>query len=533
MNTPVPENHSPETGNGRPRPGFEIGPGLLARNTVLNMLGLGLPMLVGVLAMPFTIRGLGTERFGILSLVWVVVGYLAFFDLGLSRATTKFIAEALGRGESEGISRILWTTVFFQAVMGLAGAALLALATPLLVGRFLHVPTALMPEARTSFILIGVSLPVVLVSASFRGALEARQRFDLVNIVKGISSTLNYVLPLVGVLLGFDLRGVVALLVGARILALVAWMLLCLKAMPALGRQVAFRRESVAGLLKFGGWLTVSNIARPVLTYFDRFFVGSILNLKAVGFYTAPYEIVTKVGILPGSLILTLFPSFSTLQGKEEPEKARTLYGCAVKYLIVGMGPVSVLLVLLARPILRIWLGAEFAATSALVFQILALGFLTNSLADVPLALVQGFGRPDLPAKLNVAELFLFVPLSWLAIKQWGIAGAAAAWTVRVTFEMAVLFAIAARVGGMRFSGRELWQRGIPQSVLAVILFGLGGAFAFNFSGMLYGLIVPLIAFIAFCWYFVFNRQEIAWLRAGLVRLQMSLGGRKAEGGGP
>ncbi|MEN6312286.1 MAG: polysaccharide biosynthesis C-terminal domain-containing protein, partial [Acidobacteriota bacterium] len=252
-----------------------------------------------------------------------------------------------------------------------------------------------------------------------------------------------------------------------------------------------------------------------------------------VGFYTAPYEIVTKVGILPGSLILTLFPSFSTLQGKEEPEKARTLYGCAVKYLIVGRGPVSVLLVLLARPILRIWLGAEFAATSALVFQILALGFLTNSLADVPLALVQGFGRPDLPAKLNVAELFLFVPLSWLAIKQWGIAGAAAAWTVRVTFEMAVLFAIAARVGGMRFSGRELWQRGIPQSVLAVILFGLGGAFAFHFSGMLYGLIVPLIAFIAFCWYFVFNRQEIAWLRAGLARLQMSLGGRKAEGGGP
>jgi len=483
---------------------------------------------VGVLAMPFTIRWLGTERFGILSLVWVVVGYLAFFDLGLSRATTKFIAEALGRGESDGISGILWTTVFFQAVMGLAGAVLLALATPLLVGRFLHVSAALTPEAKTSFILIGISLPVVLVSASFRGALEARQRFDLVNIVKGISSTLNYVLPLVGVLLGFDLRGIVALLVGARVLALVAWMWLCLEALPALKKQVAFRRESVGGLLKFGGWLTVSNIARPVLTYLDRFFVGSILNLKAVGFYVAPYEIVTKVGILPGSLILTLFPSFSALQGKEETEKARTLYGYAAKYLIVGIGPVSVLLAILAHPILRIWLGAEFAATSALVFQILALGFLTNSLADIPLALIQGFGRPDLPAKLNLAELVVFVPLTWLAIKQWGIAGAAAAWTVRVTIEMAVLFAIAARVGGMRFSGREIWRLGIPQSVLAVVLFGLAGAFGVHFSGMVFGLIIPLVAFIVFCWYFVFNGQEIAWLRAGLARLQMSFGGRKA-----
>lgn len=518
----------------RPGPGIgpalEIGPALVARNTVLNLIGLGLPMAVGVLALPFTIRGLGTERFGILSLVWVVVGYLAFFDFGLSRATTKFIAGALGRGEPGEVPGFLWTTVIVQGLLGLVGTALVVAATPLLVGRILHVPAALGPEARLSFILIGVSLPVVLVSASFRGALEAGQRFDLVNIVKGASSTLNYLLPLAGVGFGLDLRGIVALLLGARVLALFVWLWLCLRALPVLRRRPGFRRDKVPGLLKFGGWLTVSNIVRPFLTYLDRFLIGSLMNIKAVGFYVAPSEIVTKVGILPGSLILTLFPSFSAFQGRQDHGKSRSLYAYAVKYMIIGIGPAAVLLVVMAGPILRIWLGAEFARTSTVVFQVLAVGFLTTSLSDVPLALIQGVGRPDLPAKLSLIELLIFVPLAWASIRAWGIEGAAAAWTLRVTFEMAALFVMAAKVGSMRYTRRELFGTGIPQGVLVLVFYAAGAGLVQHYWGKLYGQLLPLLLFLAACGLFVLNAKELAWLRSGLPRL-LTGPGRGQEGG--
>lgn len=512
------KNAAESPDSGPPRPAFEIKPGLLARNTVLNMVGLGVPMIVGVLAIPFTIRMLGTERFGILSLVWVAVGYLAFFDLGLGRATTKFIAEALGRGETGAVSRILWTTVFFQTLLGLAGASLLALATPLLVGRVLHIPPQLAAEARVSFILIGVSLPVVLASASFRGALEARQRFDLVNIVKGASSTLNYLLPLAGVLIGFDLRGVVALLVGARVAVLGCWIALCLRTYPSLRRDRAIRRENVPVLLKFGGWVTVSNVVQPVLNYVDRFLIGSLLDVRAVGFYVAPYEIITKAGILPGSLILTLFPSFSHFQGREEHERAKALFSYAVKYLIIGIGPVSVLLAFLARPILTLWLGAEFALKSAAVFEIMAVGFLATSLADVALAFIQGVGRPDLTAKIHVLELVLFVPLGWFFIKSWGITGAAAAWALRVFFDMIALYTIAWKVGGMRFSWSELSGRGIPQGVLALAFLAGAAALVRHASITPLALAAPLAAFVALCLWRVVSRREVEWIRAGFSR---------------
>ena len=522
-NVPLPARAKAGTG-----PALEIGPALVARNTVLNMIGLGLPMAVGVLALPFTIHGLGTERFGILSLVWVVVGYLAFFDFGLSRATTKFIAEALGRGDPEEVPGFLWTTVIAQGLLGLVGTALVVAATPLLVGRILHVPAGLRPEAQVSFVLIGISLTVVLVSASFRGALEAGQRFDLVNIVKGASSTLNYLLPLAGVWLGLDLRGIVALLLGARVLALVIWLWLCLKALPVLKGRPGFRRDRAPGLLIFGGWLTVSNVVRPVLTYLDRFLIGSLMNIKAVGFYVAPSEIVTKAGILPGSLILTLFPSFSAFQGREDHGKSRSLYAYAVKYMIIGVGPAAVLMVALAGPVLRIWLGAEFARTSTLVFQVLAFGFLTTSLSDIPLALIQGVGRPDLPAKLNLAEFLIFVPLAWASIKAWGIEGAAAAWTLRVTFEMTALFVMAARVGNVRFTRRELFETGIPQGVLALALYAGAAGLVQGRWGTPYGQLIPLTLFLAGCGLFVLNAKEIAWLRSGLSRLLPGTGGGRA-----
>ena len=82
---------------------FQIKGSLLAKNTVLNFIGQVVPLFVAVIAIPFIIRGLGADRFGILSLAWIIIGYFSIINLGLGRATTKFVAEALGKDEIEKI----------------------------------------------------------------------------------------------------------------------------------------------------------------------------------------------------------------------------------------------------------------------------------------------------------------------------------------------------------------------------------------------------------------------------------------------
>ena len=174
----------------------------LVRNTALNLAGLALPLAVGFFSIPLVVRALGNDRFGILALVWVVFGYFGLFDLGLGRTTTRAIADALGRGDTARLPATLWTTVHLQTGLGLLAAVLSHLAAPLIAGRLLNIPEGFERETVLTLRLVGWSLPVMFVASSFRGVLEAAQRFDLVNAVKVPTNVLFYLLPLAGTLLG-------------------------------------------------------------------------------------------------------------------------------------------------------------------------------------------------------------------------------------------------------------------------------------------------------------------------------------------
>ncbi|MGZ4886087.1 MAG: MATE family efflux transporter, partial [Candidatus Aminicenantales bacterium] len=188
---------------------MEIRHSLLFKNTALNLIGLVIPLAVGFAAIPFVVRLLGPQRFGILSLVWVVFGYFGLFDLGLGRTATKYVAEALGKGETEKIPGYVWTTVFLQAAIGAAGTLVLIVTAPFIAKRFLNIPPEFVRETISTLRLVGWSLPIMFITSSFRGVLEAAQRFDLVNAVKIPVNVLFYVLPLAGVALGYDLPGIV------------------------------------------------------------------------------------------------------------------------------------------------------------------------------------------------------------------------------------------------------------------------------------------------------------------------------------
>ena len=416
----------------------EISGKLLAHNMLLNLIG-QVAIARQVVSVPFIIRGLGTDRFGLLSLAWVVLGYFAIFDLGLGRATTKFVAEALGKGEEKEIPRIAWTSVTVQALFGLLGSIVLIALTPLLVGRILNVPLELIGEATVMFYILAPSVPIVLISSSFQGILEAFQRFDLVNAVRIPSSMLTFLLPLFGLYCGFRLPGIVMLTLLARIGALLVYIMLDFRIMPQL-RKYSGSLSLFPHLFSFGGWVTVTNIVSPILVYLDRFLIGSLLSLAAVAYYSAPYEIVTRLSIISTSLSVTLFPAFSSLEGVENKEKIGTIFARSVKYILLTLGPIILIVILFARDILGLWLGTEFYLESTIVLQVLALGVLINSLAHTPFALLQGVGRPDLPAKFHLFELLIYIGIAWLLVSKWGINGAAMAWTLRVTLDTFLLF---------------------------------------------------------------------------------------------
>lgn len=98
---------------------LEIHGVLLARNTLLNLVGHLVPLLAGLATIPYVVRGLGNDGFGILSIAWALLGYFGLFDPGRGRATTKFVVVVLFGREffpSVAALRVLLVGVAFFAV---------------------------------------------------------------------------------------------------------------------------------------------------------------------------------------------------------------------------------------------------------------------------------------------------------------------------------------------------------------------------------------------------------------------------------
>lgn len=425
----------------------------LARNAGINLLGYAVPVLVASVAIPYVLGRLGTERFGLLSLTWVILGYLAIFDLGIGRATVRFVAEALGANEPLEIAPILWTSVVFQLLFGsIVGAAVIAFAPHL--ATILKIPASLMDDAVACFRVLGVTLPFLIATVTLRGFLEAFQRFDLVNAVRIPSSSMLYALPAVGVTFGLGLVPIMELLLASVILTGAAFLALGLLVHPALGSRVRPQPRVLKRLITFGGWVTVSSILVPIIAYSDRVLISALVSVAALAYYTVPYEVVSRLLILPASFGAVLFPAISA--GRSAAVISQ-LYVRATKYLALIVAVPTIVLIVVARPFLTVWVGPAFAAAGAGVMQVLAVGMLLNSIAQIGTYLMDGVNRPDFRAKLFMMYLPVYLVAAWFLIRADGITGAAIAWAVRGVVEL-LLF-----TGGawllLRFPLREMARR--------------------------------------------------------------------------
>src|SRR5712692_7107201 len=201
----------------------------------------------------------------------------------------------------------------------------------------------------------------------------------------------------------------------------------------------------VLPVVKLGGWMTVSNVIGPFMVYLDRFLIGALLSASAVAYYTAPFDMVTRIWVIPGAMVGVLFPAFA-VSLMQDPDRTGVLLSRSIKYIFLAVFPVILVIVTLAPEGLRLWLGPAFAQNSSSVLRWLAAGVFVNSLAHVPFALIQSTGRPDITAKLHLLELPIYFVAVWLLTKRLGIEGTAIAWTARVALDAILLLFFAHRL---------------------------------------------------------------------------------------
>lgn len=408
----------------------------LVKNSGWNLLGQILPLISALICIPLLINLIGNERFGFLAIAWMVIGYFSLFDFGLGRAITYAVSKKNSEGKnSDTIIITAFKFLFIIAMIVTLGFYFIA---ELLVTDVLKVSDELKPEAVSALQVLSLGLPFVILTIGIRGVLEANQAFKKISLVSIPSGLLLYVAPTISAYFTNSLVVVFFSLVFVRLFQF-SLFLYIFNNTNKVNWSEKFSRIELTLLLRFGSWMTVTNIISPIMVNLDRFFIGAKLSVATVTYYVVPFDMITKASIIPSSISGVLFPEFAKYIGSGRTYDARKL----LKKGMLSLGVIYVLPLLIvcvfASEILSYWISTDFSVKSTPILQILCLGVFINGLAYLPFAYIQGAGRSDITAKIHFFELLLYVPLLYFFIAEFGLIGAAITWCLRVLLDLLLL----------------------------------------------------------------------------------------------
>lgn len=416
-------------------------------NVLYNLLGYTLPLIFALFFIPILLKNLGTDRFGLLNLAWIVIGYFGFFDLGIGRALTKIVAEKIGTNSISEIPSLFWTSIFLMSAFSSFVAILLFIFSDHIIFSALKIPFNLQEEALSAFYLLIISIPIVSTTAGMRGLFEAYQRFDIVNIIRVILGVLSFLSPVIVVLFTNNLIWIIAPLVLIRIIIWIIYLLQSFRLNPGIKKNIVLDIKLIKTIFRLSSWMTISNITVPIIVYVDRVLIASLISAAAVAFYATPYEIITKLLIVPGALTAVLFPTFSANYLIDNKATIK-LSNKAMKYIALLLFPIIAIISAFSFELLQLWLGKDFATNSYIILQFLSIGILFNSIAYIPFSFIEGIGRPDITAKLQLIELPLYVIFMWIAINSNGIYGAAFIYMLRMIIDCMLMIYFSKKIVG-------------------------------------------------------------------------------------
>ena len=431
----------------------------MRRNVVLNLAGWTLPAIAALVSIPFLAKGLGPARFGLVGVAWAAVGMFSLFDFGLGRALTRMVAERLAVHADDEIGDLVWTASW--ALLGLTTALAIVglLAAPVIVDGALHVPAGLRDEAIGVIRLLSLSIPPLTHGVALRGVLEAGQHFGRINQLRIPLGVASYAGPLVAIPLGADARIAVGVIVVARVAYWLAHFPVLTDVAPGINRPRAPHRRALVELLRVGGWITVSNIASPIIVNADRAAIALAFPIAVSGWYGAASEVATKQLLFTAALGPVLFAALSAALGTA-PARAAELAERAARITLLVLLPVTVVLVVFAEPGLRLWLGEAHDPSAGPVLRWLALAIFANSAGQVAYFVLQSGVDARAAAVVHLVELPLYLAALAFLGRRFGPEGVAAGLAVRMAVDTAVMWGVvyarmpegrstAIRVGGL------------------------------------------------------------------------------------
>jgi O-antigen/teichoic acid export membrane protein len=414
---------------------------MIIKNFAAVLVGNLIPVCVAVISIPIIIHKAGLEAFSILSLIWLLIGYFSFLDLGVGLGLTHKISLSKSSNNLESLGNIVASGISFTLTTGLIGAFLLYFFSKTLVLTWEITNPDILQPTILALKIAAIGIPIATLTSGLKGIAEGFERFKETSFIKGFFGSLFFLMPaMVSSDSPDSIFHMAISLVTVRFLMLLAY---AIKFKDIVWDIISFNGvTSITGreLINYSFWITISNLSSQLISISDRLILSSVIGVTTAAFYSVPFDVLARVLIIPASMVTILLPYFSARIGLAPAIKT-------YKNLLVATAIGSFLFFIpiysFSGDILKLWIDIEFANQSANIFSILAIGFMFVTIAHIPLVRLQGSGQTRIVALFHVVQFCLYIPLFYFIVESHGVIGGALLWCIRSFLDLSVLLVLA------------------------------------------------------------------------------------------
>lgn len=404
-----------------------------SRNIIANFGGQATATIIAFATVPFYLRYLGAEAFGLAGFLLSMQAIIAVLDFGLSTAANREISRRYAQKMDPQANRNLVRTLeyFYFGVAGVILLAGVAAAAPL-AESWLKSSTISPNTVRVCLILgiasIALKWPVSLYQGLLRG-LEHQVELNLLNAITVVVRGAGTILILVFVSrtvedffwwqLAFSLAELV--LFASR-----TWKYFgALPTSPVPRFEFAILQQLWGYSARVGGL----SFFAIILKQLDKVLISRLLSIEHLGYYNAASLASNGLSKVVQPVQAASFPRLTYLHARNEHKALAALFHRSCQTTAFLVCPCACVLLFFAKDILLLWTQNPLLALEAApTLTVLAAAMLMNCQMNVPFALQLAAGMTWLPLLANaIGALVLGPSLYWL-ISTFGLKGAAYAW---------------------------------------------------------------------------------------------------------
>lgn len=407
---------------------------ILKRNIIANFAGQGWQILLGLLVVPFYVKLMGIEGYGLVGFYLTLQAvFNSFLDFGLSVTITREIARYSVSPDKINRTRDLVRTLEIGYwLIGLLLGLAVILGAPFIANNWLSAENISPDLIRQIVIAMGIATIFQWPLTFYQGGLYGLQKIVALNVITIGFTTLRSVGAVLLLWLfspsamTFFQWQILSILLQVITIALVLW-----RNLPASDHSPRFDYSLLVSIWRFAFGMSATSFVTFFLTSADRIILSKVLPLEFFGYYSLGTTLSAGLQSIGSQIMRVLFPDFSALVAKGDEGELRKLYHKSAQLVTVIILPATIIAVLFSVELIQLWTqDANTTLNTAPIAAMLFIGSAINTLLSVPHYLVLAYGWTSLGFFTNLISLFLIVPLMIVLSLRWGGLGAASTWVI-------------------------------------------------------------------------------------------------------